>query len=168
MRDCTNNKKILRRKGVSQIIGSLIMMAVVAAVGSVVLFQALNGVQNFNNTLSSFLTTKRDTSSENLIIEHIRFNSTSGNLPTVVSLWIRNIGTTEAKIQSIKIMNIDTQVLILSKNNVNLDVYAKNINSIKYSNATNWNPWSTSDKYKISVTTQKGNSFSAIASPFNT
>ena len=39
--------KAAKRRAVSQIIGSLAMMAIVAAVGSVVVFQGLNGIQAF-------------------------------------------------------------------------------------------------------------------------
>ena len=86
-----NLKNFLKsRKGVSQILGSVFMLAVVAAIGSVILIQGINDVNTFN----SFLDVVRDdqverSTNERFIVEHVRFVATSDQ----VYIWIRNIGT---------------------------------------------------------------------------
>jgi len=47
-----SNFSLKKRRGVSQIIGSLIVLAVVASVGSVILFQGLNQINAFNYSLT--------------------------------------------------------------------------------------------------------------------
>jgi len=49
-----SNFTLKKRRGVSQIIGSLIVLAVVASVGSVILFQGLNQINAFNYSLTFF------------------------------------------------------------------------------------------------------------------
>lgn len=159
-----------RKRAVSQIIGSLAMMAIVAAVGSVVVFQGLSGIQGFNNLLSGLVATKKDSASENLIIEHLQFNTTGGTsnicvTNNCVTLWIRNIGITDVNIKTIKIMRTDTQVIILDKSNVDLPVYVKNFNKIGYAIDQNFNLGTT---YKVSITTEKGNWFGTMANSYNT
>lgn len=169
------------RKAVSQIVGSLLMMAIVATVGTVILFQGLQGINTFNNVISGFLTDKQNTVTESLIIEHVRLQA-SGNPPVpdasdtcpCLKMWFRNTGTTDAKIVSIKMIRMDVQQRFLDQNNVNLQVPVKNLVFQKYSQATftalglTSTDFDLTKTYKISVTTEKGNSYSTIASTSNT
>lgn len=160
-----------RKRAVSQIIGSLAMMAIVASVGSVVVFQGLSGIQGFNNLLSGIVATKKDSSSESLMIEHVQFNTTggTGNICTstnyCVTLWIRNIGTTDVNIKTIKIMRTDTQMIILDQSNVNLPVYVKNFDKKGYGSLLTLDLNKT---YRITITTERGNWFSTMATLYNT
>lgn len=175
MNDFLGNRKGLKpaqKRAVSQVIGSLAMMAIVAAVGSAVVFQGLSGIQGFNNLITGFVTTKRDTAGENLIVEHVQFLSPGlGSCPGAPStsycatLWFRNIGSVDAKIKTIKILRTDTQPLVLNEN-VNMDVYVKNY--AQSQQFTNLGALDLTQNYKISITTERGNSFRFLATSYNT
>ena len=163
-----NGLKLTQKRAVSQIIGSLAMMAIVTSVGSVIMFQGLSGIQDFNNLLSEYVTTKNNNLGENLVIEHVRFQ-TSGDgctaLHACVTLWIRNIGIVDAKIKTIKVMNKYDQVIVLNADE-DLPVYVKNYaQSQRFTNLVNLDLNKT---YKIAITTEKGNSFSFMATSYNT
>lgn len=161
------------RRAVSQIVGSLLMMAIVATIGSVILFQALGGINSFNTIVSDFSGTKKDSTSEYILIEHVRFQQgpSIADCPsqTCVEIWFRNTGITSSKIVTIKIINMDTQALVLSKDGVSLDVPVKNIASKKYI-ATDFfvTPFDPNAKYKISAITESGNAFNKITRSYNT
>jgi hypothetical protein len=147
------------------------MLALVAGVGSVVLFQGMNSINDVNFALALFESQGAESPRENLVIEHVRFNPTSDQ----VTISVRNVGTTEVTIKTITMVKIDTQELLLNDDTLETDLYAKEITDITKTAsldpllATQWNDsdYSTSE-YRISVTTERGNSFEEVAVPFNT
>ena len=158
------------RRGISNIIGSILVLALVASIGSVILFQGLNQINAFSYDLSNFDNTKNLALQEDLLFENIRFDPNTNHL----LLHIGNIGTTETTITSITAVKIDTQELILDWDEVNSTVQIEDyvfLNQTANLSQTPfiWNSteYSNSD-YKISLTTAKGNFFSTIARPFNT
>ena len=160
------------RRGVSQIIGSLIVLAVVASVGSVILFQGLNQIQAFNHDLSFHDREYNQALRESILIEHVRFDPNTSDL----ILYLANIGSIDTTIASVTVVKVDTQELILAWEDVpaingtiliedhkiitldaNLLLGTQQWNSTEYggSNST----------YKISITTSKGNFISDVKSP---
>src|SRR5574338_554764 len=106
------NKNSFAKRGISSIVGTLLMVAVVASIGSVLMFQGLNGINDFNYYLS-FLTGKKNNVNENAVIEHVRFNPTTN----AMDIWVRNTGTEELEISKVSIVKMDTQVQIIADNN---------------------------------------------------
>ena len=176
------NKKLSAKRGLSSIVGTLIMVAVVASIGSVIMFQGLNGINDFNYYLS-FLTGSKNSAYENLVIEHVRFNPTTNGL----DVWVRNTGTVEVGISKITMVRMDTQELILDVNpHVTLPINELvNINELVDTNrdgsltaADTWQsspydippfsdaPYDT-PQFRISITTLSGNSFETTANRFN-
>ena len=99
------------------------------------------------------------------------------NLPPVthqIILYLANIGTTESTIESITVVQLDTQnILIDWEEGVSSTVQIKeSSNPITINanlNSLTWNdPIYRNSEYKISITTSKGNFFSTVASPYNT
>src|SRR5574338_667428 len=90
------NKNSFAKRGISSIVGTLLMVAVVASIGSVLMFQGLNGINDFNYYLS-FLTGSKSALEENAIIEHIKFDPLTNDL----DVWVRNTGTTQMEINKI-------------------------------------------------------------------
>ena len=160
------------RRGVSNIIGSLIVLAVVASVGSVILFQGLNQINAFNYDLILYDKEHINELREDLIFEHVRFEPTS----TKLILYLANIGSVDSSIATVTVVKIDSQELIIRENffsdstiliedhieltlTPTLDVPPNDVwDSLNYRDSI----------YKITVTTSKGNFFSIYASPFNT
>ena len=175
------NKKSSAKRGISTVVGTLIMVAVVAAIGSVIMFQGLNGINDFNYYLS-FLTGSKNSLHENLIIEHVRFNPTTPDL----DIWVRNTGTIEVEIAKITVVNMNSQEIVLNEISNEILPISENIEineiaDLPLSVGGGWEddpaciaydlvtpcPYEFS-QYRISITTLSGNSFETLATPFNT
>ena len=156
--------RLMHRKAVSQIIGSLFMMTIVVGIGSVVLFQGLSGINAFNSSLTGIVTQKKTSTSEDLLIEHVRFDPTTTGK---ITIWVRNVGATDSEVRTIKIVKIDTQALILSQDNLAWKIYSKDVPSKDFTTSIGA-PWNLNTQFRISITTQNGNSISTIAKPYNT
>ncbi len=159
-----------KRRAISQILGSLIILGLVSSLGSVILFHGMNKINAFSYDLSNYDKSKNDAFRETLLFENVRFDPSTNRL----LIHVANIGSTESTISSITAVKIDTQELILDWDDVNSTIQ---IDDFVFLNKTAtlsvtphvWNSteYSNSD-YKISITTSKGNFFSTIARPFNT
>ncbi len=167
------NFSLKKRRGVSQIIGSLIVLAVVASVGSVILFQGLNQINAFNYSLTFHDREHNQALREDILFQHVRFDPNSNDLV----LYLANIGSIDSTIASVTVVKIDTQELILGweEDDITSDEGRVLIedHTIIHLNATltrdnSWNQtyYNTTD-YKISITTSKDNFFDTVASPFN-
>jgi len=167
------------RRGVSQIIGSLMVLALVAAVGSVILFQGLAQINAFNHELTIHDTERNLALREDVLFEHVRFNDITTDLDTDVVLYLANIGSTDTTIATVTIVKIDTQELILREEiRVGNTIVLEDHIELKVPNAdlSNWTSlgpqWDDDyylDKdYKISIVTSKGNFFTTVAQPPNT
>ena len=158
------------RRGVSNIIGSLIVLAIVASVGSVILFQGLNQISAFNSELTLHDTQRNLALREDVLFEHVRFDPDTNELV----LFLANIGTTETTIATVTVVNIDSQELILRNTTINRTIQIEDHIEInlfpdlltgpqQFWNSTEYN----STEYRIVVATSKGNFFDAIRTPFN-
>ena len=169
------------RRGVSNIIGSLIVLAIVASVGSVILFQGLNQIQTFNHDLSFYDKAKNAKLQENLIFEHVRFdNSTLSD----VEIYLANIGTVDATVSTVLMIHIESQELILDWETTNstgaafAPIQLDQNQKLTFTAILDcpppcvdpeWNdPYYVDSEYRISITTSRGNFVPTIASPWNT
>jgi len=162
-----NFKKVLRRRGVSQIIGSLFMLAIVVPIGVVILSTGLYEVADFNR----FLTVTRDQGidavREDIIFEHVRFEPSTNQ----ITVSLRNISTVELIVDRITVVNMTNQDLLIHDDTLPLSqsiIHLKDDTDIVvFANpSVSW----TQDgfDYKISITTARGNFFETIARPYNT
>lgn len=144
------------------------LLAIVVTVGTTLLIQGLTVLNHFNYSVD----TERsniDVIGETLDIEHVRFTPNSNT----ITVYVRNTGTVETVLDSITVLKIDTQEvlikidldqMVITREVVKLDLTANFVNvNDKWSDSTY-----SSSKYKIVVSTQKGNSFESVAKPFNT
>jgi hypothetical protein len=162
-----------KRRGVSNIIGSLIVLALVASVGSVILFQGLNQINAFNYDLTLHDQQHSDAIREKIIFEHIRFDPDSSE----VTLYLANVGTTETTIATITAVNIDTQELIVNRAGNTTPLANSTIQIEDHQQITiqadlplgSSNIWNSTeyrnDDYKFSLTTSKGNFFFDVVTP---
>jgi len=168
---CLFTNHLKKRHAVSQIMGSIVILGVVTSIGSVVLFNGMNQINAFTYDLSFHDKAKNAAYRENLMFEHIRFEPGTNQ----ITIYLDNIGTTESTIESITVVQIDTQnILVDREDNVNSTIQIKEssdpiILTANLNSPSNWeNPIYRNSEYKISITTSKGNFFSTIASPYNT
>lgn len=165
-----SSHSLKKRRAVSQIMGSIVILGVVTSIGSVVLFNGMNQINAFSYDLSFHDKPKNEAYREKLMFEHVRFEPGTDQ----IILYLANIGTTESTIESITVVQLDTQnILVDWEESVSSTIQIKessdpiildaNLNSLT------WNdPLYLNSEYKISITTSKGNFFSTVASPFNT
>jgi len=165
----TNHLK--ERHAVSQIMGSVVILGVVTSIGSVILFNGMNNINAFTYDLSFHDKAKNEAYRESLMFEHIRFEPGTDQ----ISIYLTNIGTTESTIESITVVQIDTQnILVDREDGVNTTISIKEssdpiVLTANLNSPPNWeNPIYRNSEYKISIITSKGNFFSTIASPYNT
>jgi hypothetical protein len=157
------------RRGVSQVIGSLIILAVVASVGSVILFQGLNQINAFNHDLTFHDREHSEALREDILFEHVKFDPDTDDLV----LYLANIGSIDTTIASVTVVKIDTQEMILAWEDVNETILIEDhiiVNktaTLTQSSMWNHTYYNTTD-YKISITTSKGNFFDTVATPYDT
>jgi len=163
-----HSKCVVRRRAVSQIVGSLFMLAIVVPIGSVIVSQGLFEVTDFNSFLISTREQGIAATREDIIFEHVRFEPSTNK----ITVSLRNISTVESIVQRITIVNTTSQELLLYNNTLSsLPESTLQLEDSKdidlYADPTvSW----TKDglDYKISVTTTRGNFFETIARPYNT
>jgi len=167
---CTPFDSLKKRRAISQVMGSVVILGVVTSIGSVVLFNGMNQINAFSYDLSFHDKAKNEVYRENLIFEHVRFEPGTSQ----IILYLTNIGTTESTIESITVVQIDSQEILVDWNgSANSTIQIKESSDPIILNANigshTWNePQYLDSKYKISITTSKGNFFTTIAAPFNT
>jgi hypothetical protein len=158
---------LTRRRAVSQIIGSLVVLAIVASIGSVILFQGLNQINLFSHDLTLHDREHNEALREDILFEHIRFDPDTDN----IDLYLANTGTIDSTIASVTMVKIDTQDLILAWESIpasNATIQIEDHNQIQLEADLNGGIWNSTFKdsnYKITVATSKGNFFSTIATP---
>jgi len=166
-----SNFSLKKRRGVSQIIGSLIVLAVVASVGSVILFQGLNQINAFNYSLTFLDREHNEALREDILFEHVKFDPNTNDLV----LYLANIGSIDSTVATLTVVKVDTQEMLLAWEDVDDTILIEDHIIIHKNvtlpgpniwNQTNYN--STTFDYKISITTSKGNFYSTVASPYDT
>ena len=178
-----------KRRAVSQVIGALLALAIVAIFGSVLLIQGVQGVENFTAFLNIFEETESKSAQEVFIVEHVKFNATiideNGN--TVdnheeIDIWVRNTGKIDIIIDKISIVKINSQELIASEDEINKAIFQKEVRQITFTSANVTMPsiscsscstWQIvfntegSTEYRITVTTIRDKSVETVAGLFN-
>jgi hypothetical protein len=164
------SNSLKKRRAISQVMGSVVILGVVTSIGSVVLFNGMNQINAFSYDLSFHDKPKNEAYREKIMFEHVRFEPGTNNL----ILYLANIGTTESTIESITVVQLDTQnILVDWEEGVTSTIQIKEssdpITVNANLNSLTWNdPLYLNSEYKISITTSKGNFFSTVARPFNT
>jgi len=175
VRHVSSKLPVKNRRAVSQIMGTLVILAIVVSVGSAILFNGMNSISAFTYDLSFHEKSKNQLHREDIIFEHVRFEPNTDN----IAINLANIGTIEATISTITILKIDTQEIIANWVEVNRSIPIKDYQKITLDEFVDseiiLNPISATwdddnylnSKYKISLTTTRGNFFTTVVSPYN-
>ena len=171
-----------KRRAVSQVIGALLALAIVTVFGSVLVIQGVQGIENFTAFLNIFEETESKSAQEVFIVEHVKFNATASDNAhdEEIDIWIRNTGKIDIIIDRISIVKINTQELIVNKENINQDVFQKEVRQITISGSdvtlpssgtpTTWQGVYNNDVdgvYRITVSTTRDKSVETVAGLFN-
>lgn len=160
----------MKHRGISQIIGSLIMLAIVVSLGTLILFTGLESITELNSFIDIASNQQTESLNERLIIEHVRFPPDGSNK---IELYLRNTGSIDITLDRITINQIESQQAIIFDTDPDLSIFSKELKSKNY---TDWistgSDIADSDfidqQYSVSVTTSRGNTFKMVAEPFNT
>ena len=168
-----NSVHFQKRRGISQIVGSLLLLAIVVPLGSVILFNGTTQINAFNNEMASSIITTNDAVQEDIVFEHVRFDPTS----SAVMLSLRNAGTVETTIDRISILNMSNQKLIYKISDISsfapLVIPLKNSTDIDIPNTDpEGGSWGVGGQngyeYRISIITTRGNFFDTVVRSYNT
>lgn len=161
------------RRAVSQIIGSVAILGIVASVGSVILFNGMGSISAFTYDLSFHEASKNLLHREDIVFEHVRFEPGTKN----IEIDLINIGTIDSDISTITIVNIDNQEIIANWVDINQSLQIQDNQKISLGSpdillpigSGTWDePVYRDSDYKISLTTVRGNFFTTVATPYNT
>jgi len=176
VRNVFSKLPLKKRRAVSQIMGSIVILGIVSSVGSVILFNGMSSISAFTYDLSFHEKSKNQIHREDIIFEHVRFEPDTDN----IAISLANIGTVESTISTITILKIANQEIIANWVDVDQTIQVKDHQKITLDDVddseiilnpidSTWNNSTYFDyAYKISLTTTRGNFFTTVASPFNT
>lgn len=153
-----------RRRAVSQIIGTLIMLGVVSVAGGVLFVKGLQVLTDFNAAVSAEANSATEKIQEKIEITHVRFHKDNSNVNKNATIYLRNTGQVEADIVSLKILNRDEQTLDCCTTFTSSTLQIQDPAQITVTLA---NTWSASDDYKISIVTARDNTFTKFVRPPN-
>ena len=162
------------RRGISQVIGSLLLLAIVVPLGTVVLVNGTTEINAFNNEMRSSVVFNNQGIREQLVFEHVRFDP----LSDTVEITVLNSGSVETFLDRVTIVNMTSQKILFSIAGVSSvdttpvqikDSRLITVNANLESGCLVWDCGLTTDhEYKISIITARGNFFDTVARPFNT
>jgi len=161
------------RRAVSQVIGSVAILGIVASVGSVILFNGMGSISAFTYDLSFHEASKNQIHREDIVFEHVRFEPGSKN----IEIDLMNIGTINSDVSTITIVNIDNQEIVANWVDINQPLQIQDNQKISLGfpdiilpvGSGTWDePIYRDSAYKISLTTVRGNFFTTVATPYNT
>ena len=164
---------IQNRRAVSQIMGGLLMLAIVVPLGTVVLFSGITEITAFNNSMSNTVEYRNNGIQEDLVFEHIRFDPNSKQ----VTLSTLNTGSVEITVDRITLVNMSNQDILFKMDSVSSFVpvilQVQNSTDIDITAEFAKLDWSDSDdptkwEYRISIISARGNFFDTVARPYNT
>ena len=167
-----------KRRGLSQIMGGLLMLAIVVPLGSVVLLSGVTEITAFNNSMSNTIEYRNNGIQEDLVFEHIRFEPTS----KIITISAFNIGSVDIVVDRITVVNMSNQdilfkidsvssfvpIVLSVQNSTDINIEA---DLLRYGNPLfNWNDGNnpTNWEYRISIITARGNFFDTVVRPYNT
>lgn len=158
-----------KHRALSQIITSLILIAIVTTVGTVVLFRGLDVINTFSVNIGILDKNRLEGVQEDLVIENVRFRNV--NEPLIenrVEILITNFGNVPTSISSITITESSSQKLIYDDRNI----YGEDLQILSSKNFTlmtqrNFDSTYADEQYVISILTSRGNLFTKFTTPFN-
>lgn len=169
----TKSMPCKNRRGLSQVMGALLMLAIVVPIGSVVLLNGVTEISAFNNSMAMTVDYRNNGIQEDIVFEHVRFEPTSN----VVEITLLNSGTVETLIDKVTLVNMTSQDMLFKIDS--LSTFEPTPLSIDNSTkimidaelgGLNWQDSGTPTdyEYKISIITSRGNFFDTIVRPYNT
>ena len=122
------------RRAISQIMGSVVILGVVTSIGSVIMFNGMHEINAFTYDLTFHDKSKNEAFREDLIFEHVRFEPNTNQI--VISL--ANIGTIDSTVESLSVVKIDTQEILVKWADTNQYLMIKDSTNIPVTASLNF------------------------------
>ena len=157
----------MKRRGVSEVTGSVIMLGIVGAISALILTSGLSAVTNFQQFLIDVDLTE-EFLEERFIVEFVDF--TPGGL--TVDIYVRNIGVNLVTIHSISIVETSDQNFILLQNTDAFLIQPRSRTVITTDDVTGCASFGSgtdcilNKTYRITLVTDRGNIYSIETVPF--
>jgi flagellin-like protein len=158
-----HNKKSLRtrrlgrakhgRRAVSEIVATLIMLAVVASLGVLVFTFATSGLGSLSQSFTSLMGGSGDAISEKFVVEQVTFTTSGGSQGADV--YVRNVGTISATLVSVYIVD-QTSGTFVSQFTISTAVNVGTFVDVPHATLI-FTP-AHGHAYSFTVTTSRGNS----------
>ncbi|MCV0392258.1 MAG: hypothetical protein K5790_03070 [Nitrosopumilus sp.] len=143
--------KVKKRRALSGIVTGAILLSAVSVMGITIVIWANSNLQTHQTELDQIFADNHNKINERIIVEHIWF----GNTGPSINITMSNTGTLGLNVTEIKVQNTDSgQYSIFSKT----DAGIQKGKSMSFNETINW---ISDDPYEISITTNRGNIFTA-------
>jgi hypothetical protein len=100
------------KSGISEIVGSMLMVLVVVAMSAVVFAFATNGFSGMGANFSSLFGSSANALNERIVVEQVTFNESGTRLGA--NLYVRNVGINPSNIVAIYVSNVTASSFVLS------------------------------------------------------
>src|SRR5579872_1878551 len=104
------SRKHRKRSGVSEIIGSLLMIVIVVGLSAIIFAYATNGFSGMGSNLSNLFSSSGNAIQERVVVEQVTFNETGSHLGA--NLYVRNDGINPTIIAAIYVTNISASKVV--------------------------------------------------------
>jgi flagellin-like protein len=114
------SRKVRRKAklGVSEIIGSLLMILVVVTASAIIFAVANNSFSSWAASFSNLFGTSSNQLGEKVVVEQVTFNETGSSLGA--NIYVRNAGENDAIVSSVYVTNVTAgNVFVISNQNSN-------------------------------------------------
>lgn len=104
-----HGKRVRAQRGLSPVIASVLLVLIVASLGSVLFLYANSSVQIYASNTGAFLSRSSDTLKERFAIEYVRFESSTLNVT------VRNVGRLDIRVVALYLLDAtDGRILLAS------------------------------------------------------
>ena len=145
------------RRGISEILGSLLIIVVVVGLSAIIFSFATNGFSGLGSNLSNLFGNSENALAEKVVVEQVTFNESGSELG--VNLFVRNDGINPTIIAAVYVTNVTASKLVTA----HTLSPTKQINSGQFAIITVTFTPDVGSTYSFNIVTQLGNSVIANA-----
>jgi len=138
-----------RKKGISTVLGSLLVLLIVVSIGTALFVQSVSSVSSLSDSNTIFFDRRSKAVKEDVVVENIVFLS---SVPKSAKVYVRNAGSIEFNVTSIYVNKVSSGAAQDLSFTINQIVNIGNVNELVL-NSFDWEAGAT---YKVTIATLRG------------
>jgi flagellin-like protein len=157
-----------RRRGVSEIVGTLLMLAIVVSLGVLVFTFASGSLASLTQSFTNLMSGQGNAVAEHLVVEQVIFTITGSPTTGGATVYVRNVGTISSTLVSVYVVD-ETTGAFVGQFPVTMTVNVQAVAAIPYGSTGNSAVCGSSscgiafipvagNTYQFTVTSSLGNS----------